>query len=85
MSQEKDQQTLDVLREIRDAQREIVVLLTANRSLAEEQLRRSQERVGESINLQKEALRRQRAITLVAIPGIIACIVAIAYLVLKYF
>jgi hypothetical protein len=85
MSQDRDEQTLEVLREIRDSQREIIALLTAHRSLAEEQLRRSQERIAESVGLQKEALRRQKSLTLIAIPGIIACIVAIAYLVLKYF
>jgi hypothetical protein len=85
MSQDRDEQTLEVLREIRDGQREIIALLTAHRSLAEEQLRRSQERIAESVGLQKEALRRQKTLTLIAIPGIIACIVAIAYLVLKYF
>ena len=85
MSQDRDEQTLEILREIRDAQREVVSLLTAQRSLAEEQLRRSQERIAESVALQREALRRQKTITLIAIPGIIACIVAIAYLVFEYF
>lgn len=85
MSQDRDQQALDVLTEIRDWQREIIALLTAQRALAEQQLRKSQERIEVSVGLQKEALRRQKAITLTAVPGILACIAAIAYLVLRYF
>ena len=85
MSQDRESQTLDVLKEIRDGQREIIALLTAQRVLAEEQLRKSQERVDESVGLQKEALRRQKSITLFAVPGILACVAAIAYLVLRYF
>lgn len=75
----------ELLREIRDGQKEIISLLGAQRKLAEEQLSWSRERVAESVGLQKEALRRQKNITLVAVPGILACIAAIAYLVLKYF
>ena len=41
--------------------------------------------VDESIGLQRLALQRQRTVTLVAVPGILACIAAIGYLVLKYF
>lgn len=85
MSQDTDQHSLEVLREIRDGQREIIALLTAQRALAEEQMRKSRETMDESVGLQKEALRRQRIITLVAVPGILACLGAIAYLVLTYF
>lgn len=76
---------LSVLREIRDAQREILAQLAAQRTLAEEQLMRSRGKVEESIGLQKLALQRQRTITLIAVPGILACIAAIGYLVLRYF
>jgi hypothetical protein len=85
MSEDKEQQTLELLRQLRDGQREIVALLTAQRALAEEQLRKSQQRVEESVGLQKEALRRQKTITLIAVPGILVCIAAVAYLVLRYF
>lgn len=78
-------ESLGVLREIRDTQREILALLGAQRALAEEQLRRSRDKVEESIGLQKLALQRQRTITLIAMPGILACIAAIGYLVLRYF
>jgi len=85
MSQDTDQHSLELLGEIRDGQREIITLLTAQRALVEEQVRKSRERMEESVGLQKEALRRQRTLTLIAVPGILACIAAIAYLVLKYF
>ena len=78
-------ESLSVLREIRDGQREILAQLAAQRTLAEEQVARSRDRVDESIGLQKLALQRQRTITLIAVPGILACIAAIAYLVLRYF
>lgn len=78
-------ESLSVLREIRDGQHEILAQLAAQRALAEQQLTRSREKVDESIALQKLALQRQRTITLIAVPGILACIAAIAYLVLRYF
>ena len=78
-------ESLAVLREIRDGQREILAQLAAQRALAEEQVARSRDKVEESIGLQKLALQRQRTITLIAVPGILACIAAIGYLVLRYF
>ena len=85
VGENSEQETLQVLREIRDGQREIIALLAEQRTLAAEELRKSQARVEESVSLQKEALRRQRTITLIAVPGILACIAAIAYLVIRYF
>ena len=85
MTDDHDAQTLQTLREIRDGQREIVALLSAQRSLVEEQLERSRSSVEESLSLQKTALARQRSITLIAVPGILACIALIAYLVIRYF
>jgi len=85
VTDEYQNRLLETLREIRDGQREIVALLSAQRSLVEEQLKRSHSSVEESIDLQKLALRRQRTITLIAVPGILACIAAIAYLVIRYF
>ena len=85
MGQENEQQILEVLREIRDGQREIVGLLTTQRAAAEEQVKKSRESIAESVALQRLGLARQRTVTLVAIPGILACIAAIAYLVWRYF
>ena len=85
MIQEHQQQILDTLREIRDGQREIIELLSAQQAIAVEQIKGSAERVAESVSLQRLALQRQRTVTLIAVPGILACIAAIAYLVFRYF
>lgn len=85
MNQDTERQILETLREIRDGQREIVSHLAAQRALAEEQMQKSRASIEESVGLQREALKRQRSITLIAFPGILACIAAIAYLVLRYF
>ena len=79
------QEVLTTLREIRDGQRAMLDQLSAQRALVEEQVKRSRETVAESISLQKLALRRQRSISALAVAGIIACIAAILYLVIRYF
>ena len=85
MAQYAQQEALAVLREIRDQQRAMLEQLSAQRALIEEQVKRSRESIAESISLQKLAMDRQRAITLFAMVGIVGCIVAIVYLVLRYF
>jgi hypothetical protein len=37
------------------------------------------------VGLQREALKRQRTITVVALPALLLCIAAIAWLLLRYF
>lgn len=81
----RDEELLATLREIRDGQRELIQIVSAHRALAEEQLKRSRETISESVGLQRLALQRQRALTLFAVPAILACIAAIVYLVLRYF
>lgn len=85
MSEGQQREALEILREIRDRQREAVELLKAQRALVEEQLQKSRDSVQESIGLQRTALARQRQVTLIAVPGIVACLAAIAYLVIRYF
>jgi len=85
MTIELEPQLLKLLTEIRDGQREIIELMNQQRALAERQLQSAQASVAESVELQRLALQRQRTISLIAIPGIVACIAAIAYLVLRYF
>lgn len=85
MNPQIDESILKTLQEIRDGQREIITILNSQRAIAEEQVQKSRASVEESINLQKEALKRQSSITRIAVPGILACIAAIAYLVLRYF
>ena len=85
MSLDHQQQILDLLTDIRDGQREIIELLVHQQRVAEEQIQSSRATIAESVNLQRVALQRQRTITFIAVPGILACIAAIAYLVLRYF
>lgn len=85
MERDTEQQLLALVQELRDGQREMVAQLKEQRALAETQLERSRTAIAESVALQREALRRQRNVTLVAVPGILACIAAIGWLVLRYF
>jgi hypothetical protein len=85
MNQETEQQILDVLREIREGQREALRAMEEHRALVKEQIQVSRNTVEESVGLQRLALKRQRAVTFIAVPGILACIAAIAYLVVRYF
>jgi len=85
MSQETEQQILETLREIREGQREALKIMTAQRNLVEEQIQMSRKTIEESVGLQRTTLQRQKVITLIAVPGILACIAAILYLVVTYF
>jgi len=85
MQEETEQKILEVLRDIREGQREALRVMEQHRSLVEEHLKTSRRTVEESVGLQRLALKRQRALTFVALPGILACIVAIVYLVARYF
>jgi hypothetical protein len=78
MADDPQREQIELLREIRDT-------LEAQRGLIEEQLARSRRTMDESIGLQRTALARQRQVTLIAVPGILACILAIGYLVFRYF
>ena len=78
MADDPQREQLELLREIRDT-------LKAQRGLIEQQLARSRQTMEESLGLQRTALARQRQVTWVAVPGILACILAIGYLVWRYF
>ena len=78
MAEDPQREQIELLREIRDT-------LKAQRRLVEEQLARSRQTMEESLGLQRTALARQRQITLIAVPGILACILAIGYLIWRYF
>lgn len=78
MSDDLQREQIELLREIRDT-------LKAQRGLVEEQLARSRQTTDESLALQRTALARQRQVTLIAVPGILACILAIGYLIWRYF
>jgi hypothetical protein len=78
VADDPQREQIELLREIRDA-------LKAQRALLEEQLARSRRTMDESLGLQRTALARQRQVTLIAVPGILACILAIGYLIWRYF
>ena len=85
MNQETEQKLLVLLREIRDGQREALGVMEEHQALVKEQIQISRSNIEESVNLQRLGLKRQKVITLIAVPGILACIAAIMYLVLRYF
>jgi hypothetical protein len=85
MNQETEQQILEVLQEIRDTHRDTLQAIRSQQALVKQQLEISRNTVGESVALQRLGLKRQRTVTMIAIPGIAFCIVAILYLVLRYF
>jgi hypothetical protein len=74
-----------LLKEIRDAQLKALTNQEQHIELVHEQLQRSKTSIEESINLQRIALDKQKSVTRIALPGVILCIVLIAYLVIKYF
>ena len=74
-----------LLVDIRDQQKRALEQQTEQVGLAREQLERSQRQIEESIGLQREAVAKQRMVTRIAVPGIAACILAILYLVIRYF
>lgn len=78
MADDPQREQIELLREIRDT-------LKLQRELIEEQLARSRASVEESIGLQRTALQRQRQVTAIAVPGILACLLAIGYLIWRYF
>lgn len=80
-----DDRIAALLAEIRDTQREALAQQRAQLEIAQAHLKRADTQIEESLKLQREAVSRQRTITRIAAPGLIACIVALAYLVLRYF
>jgi len=74
-----------LLTDIRDNQQRSIVKQEEHIALTQQHLDRAKAQVEESIGLQREAIDKQRTITRIAIPGILACILAIIYLVVRYF
>jgi hypothetical protein len=75
----------DLLIEIRDNQRLSLQKQEEHLSVAREQIDRAGRQVRDSIELQRQAIDRVKKISRIAIPGIILCVVLIAYLVVRYF
>ena len=79
-----DQQILATLREIRDGQRAALEQLSAHRALTQQQVEWSRQSIETSVGLQRLAIKRQRTVSLIAIPALFACMAAIAYLMVRY-
>ena len=56
----------------------------AQLEIAQAHVEQARNQVTESLKLQREAVARARTATRVAIPGILLCVAAIVYLVLRY-
>lgn len=74
-----------LLEEIRDLQRKALANQEQQIELVREQLQRSKTSIEESIRLQRIAIDKQKAVTRIALPGVILCIVLIVYLLIRYF
>lgn len=74
----------ELLKEIRDNQRLALQRQEEHIAIAREQIDRSRGQVQESIELQRQAIRRARSVSRIAIPGIVMCIALILYLMVKY-
>lgn len=80
-----DDPIVTLLAEIRDNQREMLERQRTQLEIAQRHLEQGKAQIEESLKLQREAVSRTRTIARLAIPGILVCIAAIAYLVLRYF
>ena len=83
MSEQED--TREILLEIRDNQLRAIENQEKHISLTQEQVERAKKQIEESINLQRQAIEKTRTIMRIAIPGIVLCLAAILYLVITYF
>ena len=83
MSELEDIKSL--LIEIRDNQQLSIGKQDEHIALAQQHLERTKSQIEESIGLQREAIAKQRSVTRIAIPAILLCILAIIYLVVRYF
>lgn len=80
-----DDEIKRLLREIRDNQHEFLARQREHLEIAKRQLEQASSQITESMSLQREAIKRAKAVGRIAVPGIIVCIAAIVYLVVSYF
>lgn len=80
-----DDRIVTLLGEIRDNQQEMLERQRAQLAIAQKHLEQASDQVAESLKLQREAVARARTAARVAVPGILVCVAAIAYLVFRYF
>ena len=75
----------EILLEIRDNQLRAIENQEQHIALTREQVDRAKKQIEESIGLQRSAMEKARVVTRVVIPAIILCLIAIFYLVFRYF
>ncbi len=80
-----DERIATLLAEIRDNQREMLATQRAQLEIAERHFEQAKSQIAASLELQREAVARARLAQRIAVPGIVACVAAIAYLVFRYF
>ena len=73
-----------ILVEMRDDQRSSLEKQDEHIALAQQQLDRARTQVEESLDLQREAMAKQKTIIRIALPGVLACIALIIYLIVRY-
>ncbi|MDF2180663.1 hypothetical protein [Neptuniibacter sp. CAU 1671] len=76
---------LDLLREIRDNQKQALARQEEHLAIAKEQIERTRLQMDTSIKLQQQAVQRFQKVSRIAIPGIVICVLMILYLLLRYF
>lgn len=84
-SEESWREAIRLLEEIRDNQRAALEKHDEQLTHAREQLARSKSQIEESIGLQRQAIAKQRAVFVIALPAIAICIGLIGFLVFRYF
>ncbi len=80
-----DDRIVSLLGEIRDNQREMLEQQRIQLETAQKHLEQAKAQVAESLALQREGVSRARTMTRIALPAILLCILAIGYLVFRYF
>jgi len=76
---------LDLLREIRDNQKQALTRQEEHLAIAKEQIERTRQQMDTSIKLQQQAVQRFQKVARIAVPGIVICVLMILYLLLRYF
>ena len=82
MPQQDD--TREILLEVRDKQLRAIENREKHISLTQDQVERARQQIAESIELQGQVIGKTRPIMRIAVPGIVLCIPAILYLVITY-
>ena len=81
---ERHDEILEALKRIEANQRKALEAQEEHLALAKAQLERSEERVKESVALQKLAVARQATVTRIALPLILVLIVLLGYLLVRW-